>query len=260
MGEGGRYWEIDTFRGVALLMMLIYHTLFDIAWLGISPVPVLQGFWRFFAIATAALFVLIAGVSLTLSLARASPPGVNQDCPYTPVLKRGATIFACGLLITAITWILLPGESVFFGILHLIGIAVMIGPLFLRYPRTLLPLGLAFVLAGFIVARVQGPVWLLWLGVHPTAFASLDYTPLLPWFGVFLIGASIGNRLYPRGVRRIPLAHHCPPGLLPISYIGRHTLLIYLIHQPVILAALLILTGQWDLITTVTSGSLLPGG
>ena len=79
--------------------------------------------------------------------------------------------------------------------------------------------------------------WLLPFGIHSPAFGSFDYFPLFPWFGIFLVGAALGKSLY--AARRSLI-----PGRLPVTFVnlaGRHSLLIYIVHQPVILAVLYIL-------------------
>lgn len=234
---GERFWEVDFARGIAIIMMVIFHTLFDIAFLGIYPVEVYSGFWRIFAYVTATLFVFLVGISLTLSAARAAPR--LQGFAYAwKFISRGLWIFSLGIIVTVVTWLYLGEGFVIFGILQLIGVSVMIGPVFFRFGKKNLILGVIVILAGLVVQGVIGPVWLLWLGIHPASFYSVDYTPLLPWFGVVLIGISAGQWLYPGGIRRFSLPNLRLSPARGISFLGRHSLLIYFVHQPVILIAL----------------------
>ena len=117
-------------------------------------------------------------------------------------LLRGAGIFSLGLLVTAATWLYLGEGFIIFGILHLIGVSVMLSPLFFRFRRYNLIIGSCCILAGFFLTGIYGPWWLLPFGIHPAGFTSVDYTPLFPWFGVVLIGIGIGNFLYKGGVRQ----------------------------------------------------------
>lgn len=239
-----RYREVDALRGVAIVMMIVYHSLFDLSFFGIVPVDVLGGFWRGFAYATVSLFLLLVGISLTLSAARArirSPAGWAFAARY---VKRGAFILLLGLAITAVSWYFVPGYTILFGVLHLIGVSVMLSPLFLGRPVLSLVCGIACIPAGIAIAGVPGPSWLLWLGIHPAGFASLDYTPLLPWFGVVLTGIYIGSVTYPGGIRRNQFPLGGTPALSPLAFLGRHSLLIYLLHQPVILLLIRLLTGK----------------
>src|SRR5665647_2214629 len=117
MDEVSRYGEIDLFRGIAIIMMVLFHTLFDLSFFRIFPIEVASGFWRYFAFATASLFLLIVGVSLTISRARI-PARVSS---YQTILKfvlRGAGIFLLGILVTLCTWLYLGEGFIAFGILH----------------------------------------------------------------------------------------------------------------------------------------------
>jgi uncharacterized membrane protein len=238
-----RYPEIDVARGIAIVMMIIFHTLFDLNFFGIAAVNVATGFWRYFAYATASLFLLIVGISLTISRARAAPHLTNRGLTKK-FLLRGAGIFCCGLLVTVATWWYLRDGFVIFGILHLIGVSVMIAPLFFRFRQWNAVIGLLVIAAGWNISTVSGPIWLLPLGLHPPAFWSVDYTPLLPWFGLVLIGLAAGELLYPGGERRFSMPSPLPPAAVSaLTLLGRNSLVIYLVHQPVILAVLFLVTG-----------------
>lgn len=233
-----RYWEIDALRGIAVVMMIIFHLVFDINYFNIISIPVSFGFWRFFACLTAFLFLFIVGVSLTISGAHAAAILPRKDY-ILKYVKRGAFIMALGFGITLVTLVLVPEGMIVFGILHLIGLSVMLAPIFLRFFwGNLLA---ASLLIGAAVGGIvgEGPYWLLWLGIHPSDFSSLDYTPLVPWLGAVLLGIFTGKALYPLGTRRYRI-HETQSALLPpVEFLGRHSLVIYLLHQPIILLVLL---------------------
>ena len=242
-----RFWEIDLLRGVAILMMIFYHALYDLDYFGGWGIEIHMGLWRYFAFATASLFLLLVGVSLTLSYARAAHTGSAQRL-FPKYLNRGARIFAWGLIITAVTWVLLRDGFVRWGILHLIGLSIILAfpVLTLRYGN--LVLGSIFLLLGaFITNQHVGSPWLLWLGLMPAQFASVDYFPVLPWFGVVLIGVFAGNSLYPNYQRAFRLRDRSHvPMVRGINFLGRHSLLIYLVHQPVLIVTLF-LVGAVDI-------------
>jgi uncharacterized membrane protein len=156
---------------------------------------------------------------------------------------RGAGIFGLGLLVTLATWLYLDEGYIIFGILHLIGVSVMLSVLFLRFGKYNILTGLLFIAGGFFIGTVHGPIWLLPLGIQPVSFTSVDYTPLIPWFGVVLVGIGVGEFLYSGGVRRFTVPDM--PDLLvrPLAFLGRYSLLIYLVHQPVIILLLAAVTG-----------------
>jgi uncharacterized membrane protein len=103
-------------------------------------------------------------------------------------------------------------------------------------------LGVACLVAGKVLGEVDvGHSWLLWLGLRPDGYTALDYRPLLPGFGVTLLGICLGNLLYRREGRRFPLPDLSR--LAPItflSFLGRHSLTIYLVHQPILIAHLIL--------------------
>jgi len=245
-----RFWEIDVLRGLAILMMVTYHLVFDLTYFGVFPFNVSSGLWWWFARSTAFIFLFLVGISLTLSYTRAELKGLKQEKKslFPKYLKRGVKIFFLGLLITLVTWIFIPEDFIVFGVLHFIGIAIILEYPFLnkKYPNLIL--GIIFIVSGFVLAQftVNYP-WLLWLGLKPAEFVTVDYFPLLPWLGVVSLGLFAGKTLYPDYKRRfhIPdLSKNQFTGIF--SFLGQHSLLIYLLHQP-ILILILYLMGVLDL-------------
>lgn len=228
-----RYWEIDLLRGFAVLMMVGFHALYDLAFFsGPGVVDVRSGAMPSIAEATASIFLLLVGVSLAISTARAGG-GLR-------LLRRGIGIFSWGMAVTLSTFLVLEEGFVVFGILHLIGISVILSLPILHRPRAALLLGAAVIPAGLILrGQAIATLWLLPLGLVPVGFYSVDYFPLLPWFGVVLVGIFLGSLLYPGGERRLPLPEISPtsPARL-ICLLGRNSLPIYLLHQPVLIVAM----------------------
>ena len=242
MESAGRFFEIDLFRGIAILMMILFHTVFDLRFFRIMSIDVSSGFWWYFALATASLFLLITGVSLTISYSRAAQQ-LSGFALTKKFLLRGVFIFACGLLVTLVTYLYLGTGFVVFGILHLIGVSIMLSVLFFRFRGWNILAGVVVIVTGIFCAGVTGPLWLLPLGIHPAGFFSVDYTPLFPWFGMVLIGMGAGSLLYPSGVRRWGVPPLPQGAVQPLVFLGRHSLLVYLLHQPVILLLLAAVTG-----------------
>lgn len=242
MDPASRFREIDCARGIAILMMIVFHTVFDLNFFMIAPINVSTGFWRWFAMATASLFLLVVGISLVVSHAR-SAAKLSGFALTKKFLVRGAGIFALGLLATLVTWLYLHEGFIIFGILHLIGVSVMLSPLFFRFGKYNVLFGLLCIAGGFFIGTVQGPVWLLPLGIVPASFASVDYTPLIPWFGAVLVGMGAGEFLYAGGIRQFTAPHLPDLFVRPLSFLGRYSLIIYLVHQPVIILLLAAVTG-----------------
>jgi uncharacterized membrane protein len=229
---GARIAEVDALRGAAIVMMVAYHFIFDIWYLDVAGFDMFSLPLVLFQRTIGILFLLLVGVSLTLSESR------NRE-GYAHHARRGLFLCAVALGITAATWIYPHEGFVTFGIIHLIALATFIAPAFFRLGRQNALIGLILIAAGLLVtdAEVQTP-WLFWLGLTAPGYAALDFYPVLPWFGVVLIGVFAGQAVYPDGKSAFKAPRWAAFGMLESA--GRHSLLIYLAHQPIIFGALLL--------------------
>lgn len=237
----GRYWEVDLLRGIAVAMMIAFHAIYDLDFFSSQDlVDVHSGIWPLFAKATASIFLLLVGVSLNISSARARIRGEDRFFRY---LCRGVGIFSWGMVITLSTMLLLEEGFVVFGVLHLIGISIILSSPLLKRPLLDLLLGSVAISVGLLIRQFSfDSPWLLWLGFVPRHFYSVDYFPLLPWFGVVLVGIFLGNLLYPEGARRVSLPDPSfRPPAKQICSVGRNSLAIYLIHQPILIISMQLL-------------------
>lgn len=244
-----RFWEIDFLRGVAIILMISFHFTFDLSFFGIYPLNISSGFLWYFPRIIAGIFIFLVGISLYLSFSRAKLSGtiVRERSFFFKYLKRGLWIFSLGFFITLITWIFIPGDFVIFGILQFIGLAIILQYPFLsfseRYQYLNLGTGLIFIALGlYLVSFTFNFNWLLWLGFVPQNLQTVDYFPLLPWLGLVSLGIFSGGILYKNYKRRfklLDLSHFSPTR--PFCFLGRHSLLIYFIHQPILILILYIL-------------------
>lgn len=241
--SGDRLWELDFLRGLAIVFMVILHLFADLYFFyGLKiNFPLWYGGQRL----TAGLFLLLAGISLTLSHARAVHNGRTAEDILKRQILRGLKIFGWGMLITLISRFFLKEWYIRFGILHLIGAATVLSFPFLKYRLWNIGAGLTLIAAGVLLHSLRFPFsWLIWAGFIPTGFRSVDYFPLLPWLGVVLLGIGAGNMLYPGRQRKFALPDWSgPPWMSSLCFLGRHSLVIYLIHQPVILGAMMLVGG-----------------
>lgn len=237
-----RFWEIDLLRGMAIVLMISYHALFDLRFCGSPAVGPGDSFWYWAPRSIASIFVLLAGLSLSISHSRAKMQAPKNKL-FFKYLRRGAGIFLCGMAITAVTWLLFPDEYIIFGILHFIGLSVILAYPFLGLRCANLALGAICIAAGVFLEHMSFPFsHLLFIGFVPHGFASLDYFPLLPWFGLILWGIFLGNILYAGNKRRFFLPDRPRNMVVDIlGYAGQHSLIIYLLHQPLIVAFLCLL-------------------
>jgi len=232
-----RFFELDAARGIAVVAMVAFHALYDLNYFRGYGFGIYSG--AFFALGrfAALAFIFIVGISLTLSYSRAEQ-GKTMLQLLKKFLLRGAGIFCLGLAITVFTLLFFPRSPILFGVLHFIGIAVILSFPFVRKPKASLFCGAIMLALGLWLSplRFDFP-WLFWLGLAPENFFTFDYFPLLPWLGVALFGIFAGNLFYPGGKRRfnIPNAGGFAPVRL-LCFLGRHSLLVYFLHQPLLVA------------------------
>ena len=156
--------------------------------------------------------------------------------------RRGLLVFACGMVCTAVTLgMYLLGFSgqeiiIYFGVLHCLGVCMLLWGGFRKLPTWALGvLGAALTAAGlWLRTRYVSFPWLIVLGFAPDWFASSDYFPLFPNLGYFLLGAVLGRALYAEKKSLLPREN---PPAKALQWMGRKSLLIYLLHQPILAAA-----------------------
>lgn len=229
-----RIWELDLLRGAALIGMIGIHFLYDLVDLfGILPWH-LPNWYLIFKNNYGALFLVISGISVTL----------GSRC-----VRRGLQVFCCGFLCTAVTagmYLLgMTDESIiiYFGVLHCLGVCMMLWALLQKLPGWgLTALGLILAAAGlYLRTRSYDVPWLLIpTGFAPWWFASSDYFPLMPNLGYFLLGAAAGRVLYRDKTTRFPGVNTGAKPIAALCWMGRNSLLIYLLHQPILAGIALI--------------------
>ncbi|VBB08358.1 Hypothetical protein LUCI_3630 [Lucifera butyrica] len=221
MKETNRIWEIDFLRGIAILLMVVFHAVYDLRTFHSRPLDYLSGFWYYEGKLAAVLFMVISGVCSTIGRRN---------------VRHGLEIFAWGMFLTVITYFYDAGSYIRFGILHLLGVSLMTAPLVRKMRPWLAVLASVPVLAlgAFVPSIPVTSHYFLSVGLTYDSFYSVDYYPLLPWYGIFLLGTAAGNVLYAR--KRSLLGIEASRS--GITRLGRHSLAVYLLHQPVLLALL----------------------
>lgn len=234
---------IDTLRGVALLAMASYHFTWDLEFFGyLDPGTATQGWWKIYARAIASSFLFLAGVSLVLAH--------YPDIRWRAFWKRFAMVAGAAAAISIATLIALPNEWIFFGILHSIAIASLIGLAFIRLPPLVSGSAAALLVILLIVdswiapgsfrSQVFNARYLSWTGLFEQAPRSNDFVPLFPWLAALLGGIAITQVAMQRNWLIALSRVQTRPNLLARA--GKHSLIIYLLHQPVLIAIVYIMS------------------
>lgn len=233
-----RWAVVDVVRGVAILAVVVFHLIWDLGDLGFIS-------WRISAHesgriaghAIAGTFLLLVGVSLALAHRR----GIR----WIPFWRREIQLVALALVITGFSAVFNPGQLVTFGILHAIALVSVLALPVVRAPRWVPWLLGVAALALPAVVRLPGrSAWLSWTGLAEGTAPSLDWQPVLPWIALTFLG--IGVMRWAMGaddeeVATVASVRGWRPRAVParwLAVVGRHTLVIYLLHQPFLYGAL----------------------
>lgn len=237
MEERKRYTLLDIIRAVAIINMVFYHAMWDItrifgveaAWFSSDGAAVWQRSIRL-------TFILVSGFCWCLSKNK---------------LNRALTVLAASVIISGVTAIVLPESAIIFGVLSLIGAAMLVTIPLDRLFRKISPFaGVAVCLALFILTRniPQGYIGIgsitlfdlpdslyanlitTFFGFRMNGFYSSDYVPLFPWLFIFWLGYF----LYRIFERFDLLKYLSVVSFKPLEWLGRHSLTVYLLHQPIV--------------------------
>ena len=236
-----RFDAIDALRGFALLWMVLFHFCFDLNHFGYWKQDFYNDpLWTGQRTAILSLFLFCAGLGLAVAL--------QQGQPWRRFWRRWGQIALCAVLVSFGSWLMFPRSFIYFGVLH--GIAVMLILVRISAPWAgwfwLLggialgaPHAAASLLTGSPLEAVMNGAALNWLGFITRKPVTEDYVPLFPWIGVMWWGVACGNVLLARQSGWLSMARHGGTRLL--ARLGRWSLSVYMLHQPILIGALTLL-------------------
>ncbi len=235
-----RFDRLDALRGLAMLWMTAYHFAFDLnhlRWLHPVQDFYRDPLWTLQRTAIVSAFLFCAGLSLAVAL--------HQGQTWPRFWRRWAQVAGCALLVSAGSALMFPHSWISFGVLHGLAVMLLLARLLAlaqargRWPSAVVP-----VLA---IVALAAPLWLQhpvfdhratnWLGLVTRLPVTEDYVPVLPWLGVLLLGWVLGQRLLASS--RPWLQGPLPRLLRPLAGLGRWSLSYYMLHQPVLIGALM---------------------
>lgn len=230
----GRLDRLDALRGIAIVWMVAFHFSFDLnhgGWLRTSQNFYHDPFWTLQRTAIVSLFLGCAGLGQAIALHGGGP------CWSSRFWRRWAQVAGCALAVSAGSAWMFPITWISFGVLH--GVALM-----LIATRWLAPLGwrlwpmgaLLLSLPHWLAHPVFDHRWSNWVGLVTHKPITEDYVPVLPWLAVMLWGLALGQWLLAN--RPGWLAENLPNALQPLAMLGRWSLTVYMLHQPLLIGAL----------------------
>lgn len=225
---------VDAWRGLAIAGVVLFHFVWDLEFTGLISGIAYHPLWLSFGRVLAGSFMMLVGVSLALS-SRAPFRG-------SAYLRRLAKIGVAAAAITLVTSYAFPATFIYFGILHAIAVATLVGTLFLRTPWWVsLAAGVAVVVVPSLwQSEFFDTRWLAWIGFAQTVPPSNDFVPIFPWVGVTLFGVAGTKVLVDKG-KEDKLDRFLPVGRSEdaLIWMGKRSLMIYLLHQPIMLAIII---------------------
>ncbi len=222
-----RIWELDAFRGLCILGVICVHFVYDLTELFALVTLDMPDWFLFIKQWGGILFILLSGICATLG---------HRS------VRRGVIVFVCGLIISLVTFGMYKLDFadksiiIYFGVLHCLGTCMILWPIFRKLPWWVLaPLGIALTALGMYLGGLSSETpWLLPFGLLPRGLGTSDYFPLFPHLGYFLVGAALGKTLYRGKTTLLPKVHSQNILLRFLQFCGRHSLEIYLLHQPIL--------------------------
>jgi len=220
---------IDGLRGFALCLMFVYHFTFDLRFYRVIAADFENDpFWLGFRAVIVSLFMALVGVSLVLADRAGTTPAQFG--------KRVGLIAGCALAVSAASWLVFPRSFIYFGILHCIAAASLLAWPLVRRPALAFGVGCAIIAAGLALSdRAFDTRALSWIGFTTTKPATEDFVPLAPWAGIVFLGIALGHGLAGRSFRALAPVAAAPRWL---RWLGRHSLAVYMVHQPILLGLL----------------------
>jgi uncharacterized membrane protein len=240
-----RYLAIDTLRGLAMVWMTVFHFCFDLQQFGYLRANFYADpLWTWQRVAIVSLFVFCAGFSQAVA--------VQQAQPWARFWKRWRQIAFCALLVSAGSYAMYPQSFIYFGILHGVALMLILVRFSAHWGRWLWLAGAVTLAMPLIAIHAHSTVsgaeflnekWFNWLGLISRKPVTEDYAPLFPWLGVMWWGMAAGQwclKLRPKWLNTTETGLFAAASR-PLALLGRWNLSYYMLHQPVMIGALMLL-------------------
>jgi uncharacterized membrane protein len=226
-----RFDRLDALRATAIVWMAVFHLCFDLAYFRLIREDFYRDpFWTVQRTCIVTLFLFCAGLGQAVA--------VEQGQTWRRFWRRWAQVAGCALLVSLGSWLMFGPRFIHFGVLHGIAVMLVIARLTARWGAWLWPAGAIAIALPWLV---QHPVFdsrlTNWTGLVTRRPPTEDFVPVLPWLGVVWWGVASGGWVLRR--RREWLTGAVPRVLHPLAVLGRWSLTFYMLHQPVLIGAVM---------------------
>lgn len=231
MDKKQRFWQFDLLRGLAVIGMIVFHAFYMLDFYNVLSQQMRSGWWLVLSLFVQLVFLSFVGMFLSFSALKTE----DTKAFYKKQLFRILMLVGLALLISGVTFLVVPGAFVRFGILHCIALCIALLMFVAKKPTVLLAvaflgIGLFFLRSHFLTDGIIGYI----MGLNAEKPFSIDYFPLIPWISVVALGGVCGHIFFQLQQNKIHLNTDEPPILRGVHFLGRHSLLIYLLHIPLL--------------------------
>ncbi|MFA4956394.1 MAG: heparan-alpha-glucosaminide N-acetyltransferase [Candidatus Methanoperedens sp.] len=228
--EQERIQAIDLIKGIDIVFMVLFNYSVTLDYFRLIPIPSNYLYRYIFPISIASIFIFMSGVTSYISYEK------HKEKLTRKYFTRGIKLLFFATLITLFSSVFVPQYTIFFGILHFFAVSSFLIPFFIKYNKLNLIAGVSIILSGvYLQQQTFNFSYLSWLGFIPETLSTFDYFPLIPWFGVMLLGVYYGRYIIEKTVN----IRFKGKNSSIFTFLGKHSLTVYLVHQPALILLLI---------------------
>lgn len=228
--EQERIQIIDLIKGIDIVFMVLFNYSVTLDYFRLIPKPSDYLYQYILPISIASIFIFMSGVTSHISYEK------HKDKLTRKYFIRGIKLLFFAALITLFSYVFVPKYTIFFGILHFFAVSSFLIPFFIKYNNLNLIAGLSIILSGvYLQQQTFNFSYLFWLGFIPESLSTFDYFPLIPWFGIILLGIYHGRGI----IEKTANIRFKGEISSMFTFLGKHSLAVYLVHQPALILVLI---------------------
>jgi uncharacterized membrane protein len=230
LSEQDRIQAIDFIKGIDIVFMVLFNYSITLDYFKLIEIPSGYLYHYILPISIASIFIFMSGVTAYVSYEK------HKEQLIRKYFIRGMKLLFFAILITLFTYVFVRPNTIFFGILHFFAVTSFLIPIFIKYNKLNLIAGLSVILSGvYLQQRTFNYPYLLWVGFIPENFSTFDYFPLIPYLGIILLGIYYSGYIVKK-IEGIKFTGGFPEIFM---FLGKHSLSVYLIHQPLLILLLM---------------------